>query len=58
MYRLTLILAPKIYVSEPEYRHGMIAQENIKADRDFLVEDINSTQQKRNEATADVRPDL
>ena len=53
---LTLILAPKLYDSNPEYRHGMIAQENIKADRDFLVEDVNSTQQKRNEASANTRP--
>ena len=53
---LTLILAPKLYDSNPEYRHGMIAQENIKADRDFLVEDVHSTQQKRNEASVNTRP--
>ena len=47
---LTLILAPNIYISKPEYHHGMIASENIKADRDFDVEDANSTRQKRNEA--------
>lgn len=53
---LSLILAPKLYDSKPEYRHGMIAQENIKADRDFLVEDVNSTRQIRNESSANVRP--
>jgi hypothetical protein len=53
---LALILAPKLYDSNPEYRHGMIAQENIKADRDFLVEDVHSTQQKRNEASVNTRP--
>lgn len=53
---LTLILAPNLYNSKPEYRHGMIAQDNIKADRDFLVEDINSTRQKRNEASTNARP--
>ncbi|MEE9912565.1 MAG: HDIG domain-containing protein [Deltaproteobacteria bacterium] len=53
---LTAILAPKLYFSKPEYRHGMIAQENIKADRDFLVEDVNSTRQKRSEAAENVRP--
>ncbi|GAB6270652.1 MAG: HDIG domain-containing protein [Smithella sp.] len=53
---LTVLLAPKFYNSEPQYRHGMIAQENIKADRNFLVEDINSTRQKQNEAAADARP--
>jgi len=47
---LTLILAPNIYISKPDYHHGMIAPENIKADRDFDVEDTNSTRQKRNEA--------
>jgi len=53
---LTVLLAPKLYDSKPEYRHGMIAQENIKADRDFLVEDINSTRQKRNQVSANARP--
>ncbi|MRR15758.1 MAG: HDIG domain-containing protein [Deltaproteobacteria bacterium] len=53
---LAALLAPKLYYSNPQYRHGMIAQENIKADRDFLVEDINSTLQKRNEAAVNVRP--
>lgn len=52
---LTLILAPNIYYSKPEYKHGMIARENIKADRDFLVEDANSTRQKRNEASENSR---
>lgn len=53
---LTVLLAPKLYDSKPEYRHGMIVQENIKADRDFLVEDVNSTRQKQNEAVVSVRP--
>lgn len=53
---LSIILAPKLFNSNPEYRHGMIAQDNIKADRDFLVEDVNSTRQKRNEASAHTRP--
>jgi hypothetical protein len=52
---LALILAPRMYDSNPEYRHGMIAQTNIKADRDFLVEDANSTRQKRSEAADAVR---
>lgn len=52
---LTFIIAPRVYNPAPEYRHGMIATENIKAERDFLVEDANSTQQKRTEATAEVR---
>ncbi|MFO7569757.1 MAG: hypothetical protein R6W75_08140, partial [Smithellaceae bacterium] len=52
---LSIILAPRIYESHPQYRHGMIAHDNIKADRDFLVEDTNSTRQKRNEAADAVR---
>lgn len=52
---LTFILAPRIYHNSPAYQHGMIATENIKADRDFLVEDANSTQKKRSEAVAEVR---
>jgi len=53
---LTLLLAPKLYDTKSDYRHGMIAKDNIKAERDYLVEDINSTRQKRNEAAANVRP--
>jgi len=53
---LTLILSPPFYDSLPQYSHGEIAKENIKADRDFLVEDINSTRQKRQEASSNTRP--
>jgi cyclic-di-AMP phosphodiesterase PgpH len=53
---LSIILAPNLYNSKQDYRHGMIASDNIKADRDFLVEDVNSTRQKRNEAVANMRP--
>ncbi len=52
---LSLILAPTLYDSMPKYQHDMIAQENLKADRDFLVEDVNSTRLKRNEASANAR---
>ncbi|HRS82313.1 MAG TPA: HDIG domain-containing protein [Smithellaceae bacterium] len=53
---LTVLLAPQFYLSKPLYRHGMIVQDNIKADRDFLVEDVQSTRQKQIEAAAAVRP--
>jgi putative nucleotidyltransferase with HDIG domain len=53
---LSVLLAPNLYVSNPAYHYGMIAHENIKADRDFLVEDVNSTQQKKKEAPANTRP--
>jgi len=53
---LTLSLAPTLYDSMPKYQHGMIAQDNLKADRNFLVEDVNSTRLRRNEASANARP--
>ncbi|MDD3127386.1 MAG: hypothetical protein PHT27_07220, partial [Candidatus Izemoplasmatales bacterium] len=53
---LSILLAPNLYVSDPDYRYGMIAQKNIKADRDFLVEDVKSTEQKKKEAPANTRP--
>ena len=53
---LTALLAPQFYSSKPVYRHGMIVQENIKADRDFLVEDVQSTRLKQLESAAAVRP--
>lgn len=53
---LTALLAPQFYSSKPVYRHGMIVQENIKADRDFLVEDVQSTRLKQIEAVTAVRP--
>ncbi|NLD80676.1 MAG: HDIG domain-containing protein [Smithella sp.] len=53
---LSVLLAPNLYVSDPEYRYGMIAHKNIKADRDFLVEDVNSTRQKKKEAPENTRP--
>ena len=53
---LTALLAPQFYSSKPVYRHGMIVQENVKADRDFLVEDVQSTRLKQLESAAAVRP--
>ena len=53
---LSILLAPSLYDSKPEYRHGMIARDNIKADRDFLVEDVNSTRQKKSETASNIRP--
>lgn len=53
---LTMILSPTLYKSLPRYSYGQIAQENIKADRGFLVEDVNSTRQKKQEAFASARP--
>lgn len=53
---LSILLAPRLYDYKTDYRHGMIAQENIKADREFLVEDVSSTRQKKYDAALNVRP--
>lgn len=54
---LAFFLSPQIlYFSEPHLKVGFIATRDIKADRDFLVEDRSSTEQKRVEALKDVLP--
>ena len=53
---LALILAPKINFSAPQLKQGMIAAHDIKADRDFLVEDQLSTKQKKNDAAENIKP--
>jgi putative nucleotidyltransferase with HDIG domain len=44
---LTLLLSPHIHLISFVYKVGTIATKDIKADRDFLVEDKASTEQKR-----------
>ena len=51
---LSLLLIPRIHFSHPDYKLGMIAREHVKADRDFLVEDRLSTDQKRMEALSEM----
>jgi len=48
------LLSPTVPVSRPEYKIGAIANKNIKADRDFLVEEKASTDLKRIEAAKSV----
>ncbi len=52
---LSLLLTPQIHVTPREYKIGLIAAKDIKADRDFLVEDRASTEQKIYEATKNIR---
>ena len=52
---LALILAPEIYFSAPKLKQGMIVAHDIKADRDFLVEDQLSTKQKKNDAVENIK---
>ncbi|MFA4915536.1 MAG: HDIG domain-containing metalloprotein [Syntrophales bacterium] len=44
---LSFLLTPQIHFTHPDYKVGSIATKDIKADRDFLVEDQSSTEQKR-----------
>ncbi len=46
----TFLLLPTFPLSRPEYKVGAIANKNIKADRDFLVEERAATDLKRIEA--------
>ncbi|MFA5182705.1 MAG: HDIG domain-containing metalloprotein [Syntrophales bacterium] len=46
----TFLLIPTVPFSRPEYKVGAIANKDIKADRDFLVEERASTDLKRIEA--------
>ncbi len=53
---LAFILAPEIHFSVPKFKQGMIASKDIKADRDFLVEDQKSTEDKKNDAAENIKP--
>ncbi|MCX5848305.1 MAG: HDIG domain-containing protein [Deltaproteobacteria bacterium] len=53
---LALIMAPDIRFSEPEFKLGMIAPKNIKADYSFLVEDQQATEQKIIDDAENVKP--
>ncbi len=52
---LSLILTPQINVSHPEYKVGIIAGKDVRADRDFLVLDRNATEIKKLEAIENFR---
>jgi putative nucleotidyltransferase with HDIG domain len=53
---LTYILSPQFNFGFPDYKVGSIAIKDIKADRDFLVEDKASTEQKKTEALKEAPP--
>lgn len=53
---LAIILAPEIHLFAPKYKAGMISAKDIKADRDFLVEDQESTKQKKIDAGKNIKP--
>ncbi len=47
---VALVLSSIFITTGPTYRVGDVADQNIKAKRDFLIEDEQSTQKKREEA--------
>jgi putative nucleotidyltransferase with HDIG domain len=52
---LALLLTPDIHLSQPDYKIGSIATSDIKADRELLLEDRASTEQKRLEVIKDIQ---
>ena len=52
---LTVMLLPTVTIMAPHYKIGAIADKNIKADRDFLVEERTATELKRLEAAKSSR---
>ena len=52
---LSILLTPHIHFIHPTYKIGSIAAKDVKADRDFLVEDRASTEQKKMESIENVR---
>jgi len=53
---LSILLIPRITFFHPIYSVGSIATKDIKADRDFLVEDKISTEQGRLDAARNTEP--
>ncbi|MDI6854174.1 MAG: HDIG domain-containing protein [Deltaproteobacteria bacterium] len=53
---ITFILAPQPQRPLKKYREGDISQEDVKAIRNFLVEDVETTAKRRKELLAEVPP--
>ena len=51
---MAFLLAPEIHFFAPKFEQGMIAEYDIKANREFLVEDPKVTEAKKNEAADSV----
>ena len=50
----TIILYPSLIITEQQYRLGDVVERDIKASRDFFIEDQAATEKKRQQAIADV----
>lgn len=53
---LALIMAPELNFSKPQFRIGMIAPKNIKADFAFLVEDPQAAEEKKIQDAENINP--
>lgn len=53
---LALIMAPELNLSKPQFRIGMIAPKNIKADFAFLVEDPQAAEEKKIQDAENINP--
>ncbi|MFZ5448064.1 MAG: HD family phosphohydrolase [Thermodesulfobacteriota bacterium] len=53
---MALILSPRISAPLGKYRVGDVAQENVRATGEFLVEDVETTVKKREELMTQVPP--
>ncbi len=49
---ISVLVAPSYMITSPSYELGEVADRNIKAKRDFLVEDEEATRRKREETVA------
>lgn len=53
---LTVLLAPSLMVSQPNYQVGDIATRDIKAPEDYLVKDVQATEKRTEAAKRGVPP--
>lgn len=54
-FLIALLLFPNLSVTVPRYRVGDVVKKDIKAPKDFLIEDKDATQRKRDEAAQSTR---
>jgi len=50
----TLILSPKLIITQPAYNIGDVAERDVKASKDFLVEDKEATENNRRRVAEEV----
>ncbi|RLB81232.1 MAG: HD family phosphohydrolase [Deltaproteobacteria bacterium] len=53
-FLIAVLLFPNLLVTTPRYRTGDVVQKDIKSPKDFLIEDKQATQRKREEAARSI----